>query len=308
MISSWWEDYEKEVCEKYKKRWGITSKSKVWWEVMVETIVHDCKIHHEKEIKELRIERDTREDALKIARENAEGMVNIDDVLKIVNEWNDMNTGNVYMAKYYHKQDLNRLIQKLQSNQSRQESRMVFPVCNTSSNPIDDVLKIVNECFPINKDDSPQDKTPYKGLGKNPLPHDAEARRLEGDKTCGQQSPHNTPYSDGQGEGKICKENISSALKVDSSNAEGADTNYTLEEWIKDSDLDGRGILFQFTDSDIPILRDCVRQKIEEVKINQINSNTNICANCEHTKGKHYENGCSHCDMCKGYIEQEVEA
>jgi len=125
-------------------------------------------------------------------------------------------------------------------------------------------------------------------------------------KTVGH--PHNTPYLHGQGETKIGGINFDKDCAVrEVSHTEGADTNYTLEEWIKDSDLDGRGILFQFTDSDIPILRDCVRQKIEEVKINQINSNTNICANCEHTKGKHYENGCSHCDMCKGYIEQGVK-
>lgn len=39
---------------------------------------------------------------------------------------------------------------------------------------------------------------------------------------------------------------------------------YRLERWIKESDVDGRGILFQFTDSDIPILRDAVRELIAE--------------------------------------------
>lgn len=37
-----------------------------------------------------------------------------------------------------------------------------------------------------------------------------------------------------------------------------------IEQWIRESDVDGRKILFQFTDSDIPILRDAIRQEINE--------------------------------------------
>ena len=40
--------------------------------------------------------------------------------------------------------------------------------------------------------------------------------------------------------------------------------NYNLKDWIKDSDVDGRGILFKFTDSDIPVLNDCIHQIVNE--------------------------------------------
>ena len=52
--------------------------------------------------------------------------------------------------------------------------------------------------------------------------------------------------------------------------------NYTLKDWIKDSDVDGREILFQFTDSDISILHDCINQIVKEsqkgmIKIEDVN-------------------------------------
>jgi len=43
-----------------------------------------------------------------------------------------------------------------------------------------------------------------------------------------------------------------------------------IERWIRESDVDGRRIVFQFTDSDIPILRDAIRQEIEAEKAEAI--------------------------------------
>jgi len=37
-----------------------------------------------------------------------------------------------------------------------------------------------------------------------------------------------------------------------------------IEQWINESDVDGRKVVFQFTDCDIPILRDAIRQEIKE--------------------------------------------
>jgi len=90
-----------------------------------------------------------------------------------------------------------------------------------------------------------------------------------------QSRPHNTPNAHRQGETKIGVINFDKDYAVrEVSHTEGADTNINWEDARKEWSI-------------------------------KYALNSSICDSCEHTRGKHYKGGCSHCDWCKGFQEQE---